>query len=360
MATQSPLTEVLESFTDSSEAALHCLPELSTLIPPENGITLLDAKTEIFLSYLQALAFRNLVVIRSVKDGSNIEGAQHLSTEVTKKLCEHRVYLERGVRSLEQKIRYQVDKVVKAAEEEERGTAPSHSSAKPTNGHPTAEEGDNPNSADSSGDEESDTSPAVRDIDAMTHRPDAGSFMQSGEVDLNSARHTKTKLGGIYRPPRVSATAMPITESRERKERKPGRSTTMDEYVSTELSTAPTAEPSIGSTITAGGRRTKNAKQLAAELERREYEETNLVRLPKESKKELARRESRARSGFGGDEWQSLGESVNRISDLTRKKKDTAFQKSLKRKAVDDGSRDSGMGIAFEVIKRREMKKTRR
>ncbi|KXL50875.1 hypothetical protein M433DRAFT_157906 [Acidomyces richmondensis BFW] len=358
MATESSLAEVLKSFTDSSEAALNCLPEVSTLIPPENGITLLDAKTEIFLSYLQALALRNLSVIRSIKNGGDVEGVTQLSTEVTKKLNEHRVYLERGVRALEQKIKYQVEKVVKAAEEEERAKAQNDLLRKTANGRHTVANIDGPDSADSSGDE-SNTS-AVQEIDAMTYRPDASSFLQPGADDLNSARRTKMKQDGVYRPPRVSATVMPTTESRERKERKPGRSTTMDEYISTELSNAPMAEPSIGSTIIAGGRRTKNARQLAAEMERKEYEETNLVRLPKESKKERARRERGSRTGFGGEEWQTLGESLNRISDLTRKKKDTAFEKSLKRKAVEDSSRDIGMGRAFEVVRRREMKKAKR
>ena len=80
---------------------------------------------------------------------------------------------------------------------------------------------------------------------------------------------------------------MPTTESRQKRER-PGRSATLDEYVSSELATAPLAQPSIGSNVAAGGRRTKNAKDLEKERERRDYEETNLVRLPKESKKAVS------------------------------------------------------------------------
>ena len=172
----------------------------------------------------------------------------------------------------------------------------------------------------------------------------------------------KSHEEGVYRPPRISATSMPTTESREQKERRPGRSATIDEYVNTELSNAPLAQPSIGSTIAAGGRSNKDARQLAKEKERREYEETNLMRLPKESKKERAKQSRRDRGGgFGGEEWRNLGEGVDRISDLTRKKqKDSALDRSRKRRAVEDGPRDDGTGGAFDVKKQRMLKKMRR
>ena len=124
-----------------------------------------------------------------------------------------------------------------------------------------------------------------------------------------------------------------------RAERRPQRSRTLDEYVSTEYSAAPVAEPSIGSNIAAGGRSSKSARQLKEEQERRDYEEMNLVRLPKHSKKELARLGYARRGndgGFGGEEWRSLGSSLDRITDLTRRKggKEGALDRSRKRGRV--------------------------
>nr|POF17117.1 uncharacterized protein c18b11.06 [Quercus suber] len=173
---------------------------------------------------------------------------------------------------------------------------------------------------------------------------------------------SKSKEDGVYRPPRISATAMPTTESREKKDRGPGRSRTVDEYINTEMSTAPLAQPSIGSNIIAGGRTTKDQRQLAKEQERRDYEETNLVRLPKESKKDSQRSKAQERSGgFGGEEWKGLGDSLDRIGDLTRRKgKDSALDRSRKRRAVEDGPRGNGIGDAFEVKKNRMLKKQRR
>ncbi|KAH9833899.1 Sas10/Utp3/C1D family, partial [Teratosphaeria destructans] len=131
MAAETALPDVLSSLRSATDAAISGLPEASSLLPPDHGITLLDAKNDVFLAYLQALALRNLHVIRGIKDGSDAPG---LDEALTKKLVEHRVYLERGVRPLEQKIKYQVDKVVKAADDEERATAHKAASNRVANG----------------------------------------------------------------------------------------------------------------------------------------------------------------------------------------------------------------------------------
>jgi U3 small nucleolar ribonucleoprotein protein LCP5 len=99
---------------------------------------------------------------------------------------------------------------------------------------------------------------------------------------------------------------------------------------------------------------------LREEAERRDYEETNLVRLPVMSKKERAKMGMGKPSdgGFGGEEWRGLGQSIDRIGDLTKRKgKDSTLDKSRKRRAVEDGPRSDGTGAAFDVKKRRMQKK---
>jgi U3 small nucleolar ribonucleoprotein protein LCP5 len=358
MATETALPDVLSSFTTAVETAIAGLPTAESLLAPENGITLLDTKNEIFLAYLQTLALRNLNVIRSVKDGSSVGKARELNEELTKKLAEHRVYLERGVRPLEGKIRYQVEKVVKAAADEERRA---RMAEKEQGGKGQVDEEDE--SEEDSGEESED------EEEEAAFRPNLESLgtakAQGRGSDANAERLEKSKADGIYRPPRIAATAMPDSSSRAERKERPARSATVDEYIATEFSEAPAAQPSIGSTIAAGGRRTKSAKQMAEEAARREYEETNLVRLPKESKKELRKKGGRQReSGFGGEEWRGLGESVDRIADLTRRKggKESALDRSRKRRAVEDGPRGSGsgMGDAFEAKRRRMAKRAGR
>ncbi|EME46667.1 hypothetical protein DOTSEDRAFT_78877 [Dothistroma septosporum NZE10] len=359
MATVTALPEVLTSFTTAVESATQGLPTSASLHPPENGITLFDTKNEIFLSYLQALALRNLNVIRSIKDGSDAEAANKFSNEITKKLIEHRVYLEKGVRPLAQKIKYQVDRVVKMADDEERKSAQQAARATTTarakqNGIADADKDDSDYSND---DSDSDGELGA----GMTSFAPRVATMGADKkpIDEDEAR-AKSKSDGVYRPPRISATAMPTTERREKKERGPGRSATLDEYVSNELSTAPLAQPSIGSNLAAGGRQTKNARQLKEDAERRDYEETHLTRLPAMSKKDLARRGlgSARDGGFGGEEWRGMGESLDRIGDLTKRKvKDSSLDKSRKRRAVEDGPRSSGVRDLVDVKRRRMQRK---
>jgi U3 small nucleolar ribonucleoprotein protein LCP5 len=327
------------------------------LFLPENGNTLFDTKNEIFLSYLQALALRNLNVIRSIKNGDKAEETQKLSEEITKKLVEHRVYLERGVKPLELKLKYQVDRVVKAADDQERAAAHKAKQTVAARSNSTAKATSDDDSED---DSESD-SDAELGADMTAYQPNLKTIQsQTAEADT-TRRKQSAPSDGVYRPPRVSATSMPTTERREPKaERKPHRSATLDEYVSTELSTAPLAEPSIGSNLASGGRQTKSARNLREEAERRDYEETNLVRLPVMSKKERARKGlgKATDGGFGGEEWRGLGANLDRIGDLTKRKgKDSQLDKSRKRRMTEDGPRGDGVGGGFEVKKRRMQKK---
>lgn len=357
MATARSLSDILTEFTTSTETAISGLPAADALQASENGITLFDTKNEIFLSYLQALALRNLSVIRSIKNGTDAEEAQKLSTEITKKLVEHRVYLERGVRPIEQKLKYQVDRVVKLACDEERASQQKAAQNAKTNGHAKEDESDDESNSDSDSDSE-----AELGGDMVGHAPRLATMTAGQQRDAKSAARAKSQEDGVYRPPRISATAMPTTDGREKAERRPARSGVLDEYVSNELSQAPLAQPSVGSNLAAGGRQSKNAKQMREEAERREYEETNLVRLPAMSKKEKAKKGlGRQRDGgFGGEEWRGLGDSLDRIGDLTKRKgKDSALDKSRKRRAVEDGPRGDGIGGAFDMKKRRLSKKGR-
>ena len=353
------LPEVLADFETATKAAIAGLPTPDSLLPPQDGITLFDTKNEIFLAYLQALALRNLNVIRSIKAGSDVEEAQKLSNDITKSLVEHRVYLERGVGPLEKQLKYQVDRIVKAADDEERNVGLKLKQAVKADKAKNAEEEEDSENSDSGSDLDSD---AELGADSTSYAPNAALMGTSAQRDAATSARDKSASDGVYRPPRISATAMPTTERKEKKDRGPGRSATLDEYVSTELSAAPLAQPSIGSNLAAGGRTSKNARQLKEEAERRDYEETHLTRLPLMSKKERAKKGlgRPETGGFGGEEWSNLGASLDRIGDLTKRKgKDSALDKSRKRRAVEDGPRGDGIGNSFDTKKRRLAKKGR-
>jgi len=347
--------DTLPSLVESIKSASATLPEDLTYKIPENGISLLDAKNEIFLSYLQTLALRNLEVIRSVRHvlaknngGSSKKDAEagtsaeskRLQEQMVKDLVRHRVYLEKGVRPLEERLRYQIDKVVRAAEDEDRRSGPVEKT-------PT---GDQDSGAENKAD-------ADADVNELAYRPNPASFARPAAM----AQEQRARADdGVYRPPRITATAMPSVERKEKRDGRPQRSATMDEFIAAEHSSAPSAMPSIGSTIVDGGRRDKSAKEREKEAERREYEETHLMRLPKEGKKEIGKRNARDRGMFGGEEWRGIGEGVDRIERLTKGKgRQGALEKSRKRKN-EDGQRGSGVQDAGGEFERRKKKIMRR
>lgn len=345
--------DLLSDLVTSCESTAQALPDLVAAQSRPGGVSLLDVKNELFLSYLQGLALRNLSIIRSIKDGRSFDESKDLNDRLTKKLVEQRVYLEKGVRPLEQRIKYQVDKAVKSAEDEERATAQKLL-------QPSAKGKQKRASSDGEGESETSSGSASDDdeIDELSYRPNPAAFATVANDDSTTAS-ARRRDDGVYRPPRVAATAMPDVDQREKRERKPQRSHAVDEYVSNELSAAPTTQPSIGSTILAGGRETKSARDLAREAERQEYEETHLVRLPTASKKERAK-QKRDRLGLDAEELGGLGDSLDRIANLTRKSKSNALDRSRKRRAVEDGPRDDGIGGAFDVKRKRLERRMKR
>jgi U3 small nucleolar ribonucleoprotein protein LCP5 len=102
----------------------------------------------------------------------------------------------------------------------------------------------------------------------------------------------------------------------------------------------------------------KSDKERREEAERREYEESNFVRLPAQSKKDKAKKGRARDAGWGGEEWRGLGAGLDRIERLTQKKggKVGSLEKSRKR-AVEDGPRDSGMQMGEAFEKRRKYRK---
>lgn len=368
MAVGTTLPDLLSSLTDSLTSAVESVPESTAILPPKDGISLFDVKNEILLSYLQNLVFLVILKLRHGRHGNLITQSSDdtvepsISNEVVKKLVELRVYLEKGVRPLENRLKYQIDKVLRAADDAARDATQNPSGipkAQTTANGVDATDDPGSESDDESTGELDTMAPAktAAEIDDLSYRPNPSALMRPGRP--SDARAPAPKSDGIYRPPRIAPTALPTTTGREqRAARKPSTSATLDEFVSTELSSAPLAEPSIGSTIISGGRRSKSQKERTADAERRTYEESNFVRLPKESKKDRAKNGLGSRNGgYGGEEWRGLGEGVERIERLTRGTKvgNGILEKSRKR-AVEDSPRGSGEVIGERFEKRRKVR----
>ncbi|KAJ5567831.1 Sas10/Utp3/C1D [Penicillium sp. DV-2018c] len=363
------LSTLIETLNTCLSTAASSLPKAHkdapsdvTIEPPQDGISLLDTKSEILLSYLQNLVFLIIFQLRNASAKQNTKEKSQpsdnsLEDDIQKKLIELRVFLERGVRPLEGRLKYQVDKVIKVASDAERTEKTQPAKAKKLSKAATSDS-EASSDASGSGDEEDEDE---EDIDEMAYRPNISAFNKAKAV----AEEKKTKRSkdvdegpgdGIYRPPRIMPTSLPTTERRERQERRPIRSNVIDEFVSAEMSSAPMAEPSIGSTIIDGGRTVKSKKDREREAERTTYEETNFVRLPKATKKELAKRGRGKDTTYGGDEWKGLNEGADHIERLTRRSKSNgaALEKSRKRVRDEDGQRGDGVGMGQIFDKRRK------
>lgn len=391
------VTTLLATLTSSLNSATSSFPTTSdAILPPQDGISLFDTKNELLLSYLQNLVFLILLKLREASSTSattndngrktglegdgEAGGSLDIWNEVVKKLINTRVYLEKGVRPLEGRLRYQIEKVVSAAEEAERlqtgqgkrvSKEDGKNGTKARDGNSDAtgsgSEGSEDNSENSSGEEEEEeeAQPKIKSkIDDLSYRPNPSALLlrkPDPSSSTSKARPSTSSVGGTYKPPRITPTSMPSTDTKTSTSRTGMRkSHLLDEFVSTELSSAPTAEPSIGSnrTILARGRGALSTREREKERERTEYEERNFSRLPKEGKAERRKKGGRRNDDrFGGEDWAGLGEVGDRVSrsvSSAGRKGGVLERREKRRRGVGDVSGGGlGMGEAFE--KRRKI-----
>ncbi|KAI0197577.1 U3 small nucleolar ribonucleoprotein lcp5-like protein [Astrocystis sublimbata] len=355
MAAAITLPALLDTLTTSLTSAFEATPKLAGIDDNDKGVSLLDVKNELLLSYLQNLVFLILIKIRNAKNNAESEdddsAADDVSDDVVKKLVELRLYLDKGVRPLEERLRFQLDKIIRAADDADRKALMNAEAQDNESDSEDGSEGeDDDEDAEETGKEQSQANSKLG--------PSFSNFSKPVSVGMAAAAAaSKGKdTSGVYRPPKITPTVMPTTDRRERTERRPMKSATMNEYIADELSTAPSALPSVGSNVVFGGRKVKTAGEREEEARRREFEETNFVRLPKDSKKVRAEKNKAerrsAKMSFGGEEWRDLGEGVDRIDKLTRRGEGGGGRKSTKallemsrKRGRDTG--DSARGSGF-------------
>ncbi|KAI1176064.1 U3 small nucleolar ribonucleoprotein lcp5-like protein [Nemania sp. FL0916] len=371
MAVAVTLSALLESLTNSLSSTIEATPKVAGIDDIANGVSLLDVKNELLLSYLQNLVFLILIKIRNAKnDGTeSSDKPTDITDDVVKKLAELRLYLDKGVRPLEERLRFQLDKIIRAADDADR----KEKMVQEARDAGSESESDESEEGDDEDEDEDDDNTAKQGRNPGTGARGQADAKQgplfsnfSAPVSVGMAAAAQDKAG-VYRPPKITPTVMPTTERRERAERRPMKSATMNEYIADELSTAPSAVPSVGSNVVFGGRKVKTASEREDEERRREFEETNFVRLPKESKKQRAEKNKlerrAAKMSFGGEEWRDLGEGADRIDKLTRQKGGGRSTKALLEKSrkrgrdTGDSNRGSGFSSGTKEIGERFSKK---
>lgn len=372
--TDVPVTSTLATLTDSLKATASALIDAQeSLIPHPDGISLLDVKNELLLSYLQNLALLVLLKIRNLKveemneTPSDEEEAQTLQQQIMHKLVELRVYLERGVRPLEGKLKYQIDSVLQAAE-----TAKLSESAKLNTTIKTIKPAGDVSDSDASLDEDEDDNeeetaphqsasiPGPRLQHQLTAKFSQQSLDSSHSKSNPKAKPTNTS-SAPYRPPRHNPTLMPSDPSASTTRTRKPHSHLLNEFIQSELSSQPIAEPSIGTTLTQSGRSTLSARDREREAERTQYEESHFTRLPGESKAERRKRKKSEekmgikRDVMGGEDWSGLGGLGDRVvrsvsgGDRGRERENVLVRREKRRRDREEGQRGDGMGESIDI-----------
>ena len=279
MAPMDTLPSLLATLTESLDTASLSIPESFAIAPPAEGVSLLDTKNELLLAYLQNLVFLIIIKLRNLKPREKESSQGESADVVRKKLVELRIYLEKGVRPLEGKLKYQLDKLLAAASEAD--AARNSAIVK----HTTAKQHDRKSQADDS-EEDSDIAriPEPAEIADLSHRPNPAAFVRPARY----ARGDRKDTDGVYKPPRIAPTSLPTTDRDAQRSKRPRKSGTVDDFIREEMTDAPIAEPSIGAGSGLRGR------EKEKDDERRAYEEQKLVRLPEQKKKR--------RIGGGGED----------------------------------------------------------
>ena len=358
---------LLTMLTDALTSATSALEDSEEhFLPPADGISLLDVKNDLLLSYLQNLVF--LILLRLRNATSNQDDLENINRELKQKLVELRVYLDRGVRPLESRLKYQIDSTLRAAENSklvaETSKAPKGHKTQPKGGTSDGSESDD---QDSNPDDTDDDAPVTgsHQDDAMLYKPNLPAPKVRDQLGSRSARdssHVQDR-NGVYKPPRVNPTAMPDPDKRDRNnEPRKRKSQILNEYIDEAMSSAPRAQPSIGSnnTILDNGRGGLSRGDREKERERTEYEERNFIRLPGQSKKEKreARRKGQldTRDMFGGEDWTGLGGLGDRLGKIvtgSSRDRQGLLQRREKRRATEDMPRSDGTAMGDSFDKRR-------
>ncbi|QLQ82617.1 hypothetical protein HG537_0H03800 [Torulaspora globosa] len=273
-------------------------------------VSLLSLKNGSMLAYINSL----LLVVGdkldpSCRDPTAKEG-RHRSVQ-------HRVVLERGVKPLEKKLSYQLDKLTRAytrmekeyVEAENRAVAKSHSGM----------------DQESNDDESSD--------DELSYRPNISNGVTKKAAEPVEEEEEKGAEGAIYKPPKISAVLPPQQlhqfedkfNARDHKDRS-GRSRmqAMEEYIR-ESSDQPNWESSIGANIVTHGRGgIKSQRDTEKERDIARYEEANFTRLnhgtSKADKRKQKQRERLNQANVIGGEDFGIFNSKRRMEDSTSRR----------------------------------------
>lgn len=288
------------------------------------GMSLLALKNSSLLSYVNNLVLVLLCHLERISEDANAEKVETLKSKAVEATVQNRVSLEKGIKPLEKKLTYQLDKTVRSYHRMEEDNAKMEAKINQT-------EETLANQLDSASDSESDDS--SDDEDALAYKPDAAALAKMAKASKYARKDRDAD--SKYKPPKISAAAPPLAQFSDRAG--PKQSTrklqSMEEYLA-ESSDLPQSESSIGATIVdhgRGGVKTGRDRQKEREIQR--YEENNFTRLHSTvTKKTFKQKMAERANTFAGEDWSMFNNKRNFKEGTSRKRKSgTAWDRVKKR-----------------------------
>lgn len=334
------LLEEIRASTEATKAAVATLRAEVAGLDTAAGMSLLALKNETLLEYVHssALVLLSQLAVRGLLEKEDVEAARGVRAQAIKGTIAGRVVLEKGVKGLESRVSYEIDKALRNYEKVRAEKEKEEES-----------------------DEESDEEEAGAN-DLLAFKPNPMALLAAGKPAAKKPAKKITKIAGkgtrhtaagsddeeeepsdagsdgedkFYKAPKISATlptgAAAASLSTSRKPASRLRKNEMLEEYLQESSAAPQAEASIGSTIVDAGRSVRNEHDRRREREIRDYEENNYTRLTEKTKEKHRGKKRSAQDSFLGEEWDFSGK---RSYDATKKKRGSAsvWEKASKRK----------------------------
>lgn len=279
----------------------------------KHGVSLLTLKNHALISYLQNSA---LVLLSQVERSStSTEVVAELRDKAVRNTITQRVVLEKGIKGLESKISYQVEKSLRAYAKSKAESA---------------------KAAEKVNDEDQEDQ---EDGDLLMFKPNPKLLLSSKkDQDVRQDDDEKsTEKVEKYQPPKISATTpFGASNSAKKTSQHKRKNALMEDYLES-TSIAPIAEPSIGSTIIDHGRGgVSTARERRKEKEILDYEETNYTRLSSITRKQQEKEKKKKRGStnsdsFFGEDWGFSGSS-NVDSATTRKKSSSVWDRAKRRR----------------------------
>ncbi|KAK7206074.1 hypothetical protein BZA70DRAFT_275632 [Myxozyma melibiosi] len=321
--------------TSASVKKLLASDDLEQLGKGSPGVSLLSLKANSMAGYLHNLGVRSLFALSTLSEkeessskssdeeneagGDNNEMAPaELDLEIRKLLVTDRVVLERGIKPLEKKIEYQIQKLLRAANNPPKAVTKTlkHSGS---DSESSAEDDDDDASEDEDEKEDDEEQEELDDL-PLSYKPRPNLLVSSEPEASSTSSFSKASAPKKYVPPKINPTKLPSTRNMsgpvdKAQRQRVQKNRALEEYIAQSTSLAPEAEVSVGSNVLNHGRGGTRTQMAQVKEDRvRGYEESNFVRLAEDGKKKRKPRSDE----FMGENWDLGGGDY---SQAKRKKK---------------------------------------